>query len=36
VGIIQRMMTGAPMSAMPNIEDFSRQLVYQALIEPAK
>jgi CubicO group peptidase (beta-lactamase class C family) len=36
VGIIQRMMTGAPMSSMPNIEDFSRQLVYQALIEPSK
>jgi CubicO group peptidase (beta-lactamase class C family) len=36
VGIIQRMMTGAPMGSMPNIEDFSRQLVYQALVDPVK
>jgi CubicO group peptidase (beta-lactamase class C family) len=36
VGIIQRMMTGAPMGALPNIEDLSRQLVYQALLDPTK
>jgi CubicO group peptidase (beta-lactamase class C family) len=36
VGIIQRMMTGGPMGSMPNIEDLSRQLVYQALLDPAK
>jgi CubicO group peptidase (beta-lactamase class C family) len=36
VGIIQRMMTGGPMGSMPNIEDFSRQLVYQALVDPEK
>jgi len=36
VGIIQRMMTGGPMGSMPNIEDYSRQLVYQALIDPSK
>jgi len=36
VGIIQRMMTGGPMGSMPNIEDLSRQLVYQALVDPSK
>jgi CubicO group peptidase (beta-lactamase class C family) len=36
VGIIQRMMTGGPMGSLPNIEDLSRQLVYQALVDPAK
>jgi CubicO group peptidase (beta-lactamase class C family) len=36
IGIIQRMMTGGPMGSMPNIEDLSRQLVYQALVEPKK
>jgi CubicO group peptidase (beta-lactamase class C family) len=36
VGIIQRMMTGGPMGTMPNIEDYSRQLVYQALIDSEK
>jgi CubicO group peptidase (beta-lactamase class C family) len=35
VGIIQRMM-GGPMGSLPNIEDLSRQLVYQALTDPAK
>jgi CubicO group peptidase (beta-lactamase class C family) len=35
VGIIQRMM-GGPMGSLPNIEDLSRQLVYQALIDPSK
>jgi CubicO group peptidase (beta-lactamase class C family) len=33
VGMIQRMMT-AP--STPNIEDFSRALIYQALVDPKK
>lgn len=33
IGMIQRMMT-AP--GMPNMEDLSRQLVYQALVDPEK
>jgi CubicO group peptidase (beta-lactamase class C family) len=35
IGIIQRMM-GSPMGSLPNIEDLSRQLVYQALVDPEK
>jgi CubicO group peptidase (beta-lactamase class C family) len=35
VGIIQRMM-GGPMGSLPNIEDLSRQLVHQALVDPSK